>query len=164
MSYVATATASRTSTMTEARVRIVMYKVSANFTALVVAGHVTTESARKWAEDLTYLQVVEALLYFELQIRTPGGRRFGLRYAVSADGSVQHDSSSGGLDWHGIPAGTTVGLYAHLCDGAPSSVREELARRGWGFNGKRLDAPESEPRAFSASGYGLTRAKLGVWP
>ena len=164
MSYVATATASRTSTMTEARVRIVMYKVSANFTALVVAGHVTTESSRKWAEDLTYLQVVEALLYFELQIRTPGGQRFGLRYTVSADGSVQQDSSSGGIDWHGIPVGTTVGLYAHLCDGVPGSVREELGRRGWGFNGNRLDAPESEPRAFSAGGYGLTRAKLGVWP
>jgi hypothetical protein len=164
MSYVATATASLASTMTEARVRIVMYKVSANFTALVVAGHVTSQSARKWAEDLTYLQVAEALLYFELQIRPPGGRQFGLRYTVSADGSVQQDSSSGGIDWHGIPVGTSVGLYAHLCDGIPGSVREELGRRGWGFDGKRLDAPESEARAFSASGYGLTRAKLGVWP
>jgi hypothetical protein len=164
MSYAATATASRTTTMTEARVRAVMYKVSANFTAIVVAGHIKTESTRKWAEDLTYLQVAEALRYFELQIRTPSGHRFGLRYTVSADGSIQQDSASGGIDWHGIPLGTTVGLYAHLCDGIPSSVWEELGRRGWGFNGQRLEAPESEARAFSSGGYGVTRVKLGVWP
>ena len=164
MSYVATATATRTTTITEVRVRVVMYKVSANFTALVVAGHVTAENARKWAQDLIYLQVKEALDYFEVQIQTPRGQRFGLRYTVSADGSLQQDSASGGLDLYGIPPGTSVRLYAHLYDGIPGSVREELARRGWTFNGKRLDAAESEQRAFSASGYGLTRAKLGVWP
>lgn len=164
MSYVATTTATRTTTMTEARVRVVMQKVSANLTALVVAGHITAESAQKWVEDITHLQTAGVLHYFEIQVQHPGGLPFGLRYTVSADGSLQQDSASGGLDAYGIPPGTNVKLYAHLYEGKLASVRQYLVSRGWGFNGKRLDAPESEQRAFSADGYGLIRAKLGVWP
>ena len=159
-----TATASRTNTMTEARVRAVMQKVSANLAALVVAKHITAEKAQKWAEDLTYLQVAEALDYFEIQLRPPSVQPFGVRYTISADGSLQQDSASGGLDWHGIPAGTSVNLVTHLYDGKLESVRPYLAGRGWTFNGQRLDAAESEKRVFSSDGYGLTRAKLGVWP
>jgi hypothetical protein len=150
--------------MTEARVRTVMQKVSANLSALVVAKHVTAESAQKWAEDLTYLQVAEALDYFEIQIRSASVQPFGVRYTVSADGSLQQDSASGGLDWHGIPAATSVNMVAHLYDGKLESVRPYLAGRGWNFSGRRLDAPESEQRVFSSNGYGLTRATLGVWP
>lgn len=164
MSVTVTATASRTTTMTAARVHVVMQKVSANFTALVVAGHVTAERAQKWVEDLSHLQEAEALDYFEIQIQASIGQPFGLRYTVRADGSLQQDSASGGFDPYGIPAGATVRLYAHLYDGKLASVRPYLAARGWGFNGERLDAPESEQRAFSTDGYGLTRSKIGVWP
>lgn len=164
MSPAATATATRSTTMTEARVRTVMQKVSANFAALVIKRHLSGENACKWAKDLTYLQVAKALDYFEVQIQTPTGHRFGLRYTVSADGSLQQDSASGGLDLYGIPTSASVRLYAHLYDGIPRAVVDELARRGWSFDGKRLDAAESEQRAFSTDGYGLTRAKLGVWP
>lgn len=163
MSY--TATASQTTTMTEARVGAVMQKVSANLASLVVARHLAPERAKRWQEDLTYLQVAEALEYFEIQILAPGGQRFGLRYTVSADGSLRQDSASGGLDPYGIPPSSTLNLYAHPRGGQLSAtVRQYLVGRGWGFNGSRLEAQASEPRAFSADGYGLTRVKLGTWP
>ena len=108
-----------------------------------------------------YLQVKKCLEFFELQLN---GRSCGLRYTVSSDGSVQQNSPSGGLDVYGLPAGTTVQLYAHLRDGTSQSVYDELALRGWGFNGRKMEAPESERRAFSSEGYGITRAKLGTWP
>ena len=147
--------------MTEARVGAVMLKVAANLRAFVVAGYLDTSRAMKWAVDLTYLQLQECLEFFEIQIN---GRSLGLRYRVSSDGSVQQDSAAGGLDVYGLPATSTVQLYAHLRNGTPQYVREELARRGWGFNGLQIDAPESEHRTFPSNGYGLTRSKLGIWP
>lgn len=161
MTSTATATATRTTTTTEARVRAVMQKVAANLNAFVVAGLVDRTRAQKWANDLTYLQIEEAIDFFELQI---SNRSLGLRYTVSSDGSVQQDSAAGGLDIYGLPAGTTVKLYAHLRTGIPPRVREELGRRGWGFNGQKMEADESEHRSFSSGGYGVTRTKLGTWP
>jgi hypothetical protein len=163
MSYTATASASSTSTMTEARVRAVMQKVRANFNAFVVADHVTAATADRWAADLVYLQLVEVLQFFEVQIEIPGRPRFGIRYTVSADGSLQQDSPSGGIDVYGLPVGTKVGLFAQP-HSLPEDVRAELERRGWGFNGQHIDAPAAERRAFSNDGYGLVREHLGTWP
>jgi hypothetical protein len=162
MSYeTLTGSRSSSSTMTEARIRTVMHPVAANFSAFVIAGHIDRDRALKWISDLTYLQLKECLEFFELQLN---GRSCGLRYTVSSDGSVQQNSPSGGLDLYGLPAGTTVQLYAHLRDGTPQSVYDELALRGWGFNGRKMEAPESEHRAFSSEGYGISRVKLGTWP
>ncbi|MDX2054217.1 MAG: hypothetical protein SFV15_17585 [Polyangiaceae bacterium] len=156
-----TATATQTNTMTEARVRVVMQKVAANLNAFVVAGLVTAERARKWVDDLTYLQVEGQLEFFELQL---AGRSFGLRYTISADGSIHQDSASGGIDVYGLAAGTPVQLFASTKLPRPQYVQAELERRGWHFTGKKLEAPESEQRAFSSNGYGLVRSKLGTWP
>lgn len=156
-----TSTATRTTTTTDARVRAVMQKVAANLSAFVAAGLVERTRAQKWADDLTYLQIEEAIDFFELQIND---RSLGLRYTVNSDGSVQQDSASGGLDIYGLPADTTVRLYAHLQTGIPQNVRDELKRRGWSFNGQRMEAEESERRSFSSEGYGITRTKLGTWP
>jgi hypothetical protein len=87
----------------------------------------------------------------------------GFRYTVSSDGSLQQDSPSGGIDLYGLPADATVELFADLLTGTSASVYNELAKRGWGFNGSRFDAPESDRRAFSSGGYGLVRTKLGEW-
>jgi len=156
-----TASLSRTSTMTEARVHAVMRNVAANLCAFVVAGHLDRERALDWAADLTYLQIEESLEFFELQLN---GRFYGLRYVVCSDGSVQQNSEAGGLDVYGLPSSTTIQLYVHLRARTPQYVYDELARRGWAFNGQKIEAPESEHRSFSSEGYGLTRAKLGTWP
>ena len=156
-----TATASQTTTMTEARVRAVMQNVAANLRAFVVAGHAARERAVQWERDLTYLQVQGVLEFFEVQLN---GRSFGLRYIIRSDGSIQQNSPSGGLDVYGLAAGTRVQIYAHLREDTPQRVYDELARRGWGTNGKRIDAAESDHRSYSSEGYGLVRAKLGTWP
>lgn len=162
MSYIFyTATATGTTTMTEARVRAVMQKVAANLRAFVAAGYLDTARAQKWTQDLTYLQLQEVLEFFELQIN---GRSLGLRYYVRSDGSVQQDSTSGGLDVYGLPRGSTIQLYAHLRRDTPQRIYDELRQRGWGFNGQKIEAPESGHRTFSREGYSLIRAKLGTWP
>ncbi len=159
-----TATTTQTSTMTEARVRAVMNKVSANLAAFLVSGFITGAQIAKWVDDLIYLQLQEALDFFELQATKPGGTKVGIRYKVNSDGSSQQDSSSGGIDVYGLPAGTTIGLFARLKEPIPTHIREELSKRGWGFNGQQLNAAESEQRMYSSGGYGLTRTKVGLWP
>lgn len=160
-----TATATRTSTMTEARVRDVTRKVEANLTALVVAGHLSDAARRSWIDDLIYLQTKEVVEFFEIQCKTPQGDRFGLRYVVSSDGSVRENASSGGVDVYGLPQGTVVSLYAKYNPGMPPAyVREELKRRGWGPSAGALDGDATEQRTFSSSGYGLTRSRVGSWP
>lgn len=150
--------------MTEARVRAVMRKVSANLRAFVTAGLLTETQASKWTADLSYLQLVEALDYFEVQCTMHSGKSFGLRYTVRADGSILQDAKSGGLDVYGIPKDSSIGLVAQLRDDAPSWVYDELRKRRWGFNGTSLDGDESEQRSFSREGYGITRSKVGIWP
>jgi hypothetical protein len=158
-----TLSATSTTTMTEARVRAVMQKVAANFNAFVAAQYVTREQADKWAADLTYLQVEEAIEFFEVQLTTPAGVRLGLRYTVSWDGSLQQDSGSGGLSVYGLPAGTRAGLVAHLRSNAKPYIWAELAKRGWGFNGIQLEGSTADQRAFSREGYGIVREAVGVW-
>ncbi len=150
--------------MTEARVRAVMQKVAANLVAFVLAGYFTKDQYFAWVADLTYLQLQEVLEFFEVQLCTPAGARFGLRYTVSSDGSVQQDSASGGLDIYGLASGTHANLYAHLCNETPAHVWDELRRRGWSRSGNRLEGSASEQRTFSSGGYGLIRQKLGAWP
>jgi len=156
-----TGSRSASSTMTDARVRYVMQSVAANLSAFVVAGLVERDQAIKWVTDLVYLQIEECLEFFEVQLN---GRSYGLRYTVTSDGSVQQNSPSGGLDIYGIPLGIKVQLYAHLRVHTPQRIYEELRRRGWGFNGRKMEAPESEHRCFSKEGYGITRVKVGTWP
>lgn len=159
MSY--TATSTQTNTTTEARVRVVMQKVSANLQAFVVRGLLARDRAQRWLDDLTYLQVQGQLEFFELQL---DGQKYGLRYAVSADGSVQQDSPSGGLDLYGVATSTSVRLFAKLKEPRPQHVLEELKRRGWRFNGTQLSTSASDQHAFSSGGYGIVRSKLGDWP
>ena len=162
MSY--TTTASISATITEAQVRAVMQKVRTTFTALAVMGLITHDQATKWATDLTYLQLERAIEFFEIQLKTLHGWRYGLRFTIFDDGSIQQDSKPGGLDFYGAPKGTTAKLYAHTRANLPQRIWDELARRGWGTNGRGLEAATSERRAFSNDGYGIVREKLGEWP
>jgi hypothetical protein len=161
MTYATTATRSSTTTTTDARVRYVMQKVMANFTGLAVCDLITAERAAKWSVDLTYLQMEDALAGFQVQFKEPGVEPYGLQYRVSNDGSLQQDSSSGGLDFYGVPRDTPVTLCLDLKLGKKAQVRPWLESRGWSFNGKLIEGDESEARAFSTGGYGITRSKIG---
>lgn len=154
-----------TTTMTEARVRHVMMKVSANLNALVARRLLEASRAASWERDLTYLQIEEVLEFFEIQFSRPSGIPYGLRYAVSADGTLVSDQRSGGLvDLYGIPAGTSASLYVHLKKGVSQRIYDTLAARGWGFDGRALNGEHAAHRSFSKDGYGLTRSQVGAWP
>lgn len=159
-----TATATQTSTMTEARVCHVTRKAEANLEALVTAGHLSRSTMRRWIDDLIYLQTKEAIEFFEIQCRTPQGERFGLHYEVSNDGSIHHDARSGGIDVYGLPNGTSITLFARYRPNIPQHVLKELERRGWGPSDGALEGSHSERRAFSSEGYGLIRTMVGNWP
>jgi hypothetical protein len=162
MQNTATFTASQASTMTDARVRTVMRKVDANLSTLVTRGLITEDRAAMWSWALTYLQILSALESFEVQF-TIYGRQFGLRYTVSADGTVRDDASSGGLDVYGIPPNTPTGIVLSLKSGTSQIIYDELERRGWGMNGRSLSGVTSNRRAFSSDGYGIVREHIGEW-
>ena len=164
MTYAATAARTTTTTTTEARVRYVMGKVIANFNALVVCGLISPERAANWSDDLTYLQLADALAGFEVQFDKGRREPYGLSYRISNDGSVQQDSPSGGLDLYGIPESTPVSLCLDLRPGKYAQVLPYLERRGWKFSGKLMASTASESRSFSSGGYAITRSKLGTWP
>lgn len=163
VTHALTATRSSANTMTEARVRAVMEKIMANFTAMVVCDLIPHERANRWSEDLTYLQLENALVTFQVQFRPPGRPPYGIQYRVSNDGSVQQDSSSGGLDLYGIPKGTPVALCVDLRPERRTIVLPWLTERGWHFNGSLIQGAETESRSFSSGGYGVTRSMVGAW-
>lgn len=164
MTYSTTSTRTTATTTTAARVHYVMGKIMANFQALVAAGHLTHERASEWHEDLIAVQLLDALASFQVQFAATSAAPYCLNYEISSDGSIQSDAASGGLDVYGIPRGTPLTLCVRLRAGKDAVGRAELARRGWVFDGKLIDASDSELRSFSTGGYGITRSKRGDWP
>lgn len=164
MTYSTTATRTIATTTTEARVRYVMGKVMANFQALVAADFLTPARADAWQADLIALQLIDALASFQIQFAAKSAAPYCVNYDVSSDGSIQADAASGGLDMYGIPAGTPVTLCVRLRTDKYAAGRALLEQRGWTFNGKLIDAADSELRSFSTGGYGITRSKRGTWP
>lgn len=164
MTTTATATRTSTSTTTEARVRYVMAKVMANFNALVIANLITRQSAEKWNDDLSVLQMMDALESFQVQFANGSASPYCLNFAISNDGSIQQDAASGGLDFYGIAKNTPVTLCLRLRPAKYDQARKVLEDRGWTFNGKLIEASSSETRSFGSGGYAITRSKRGNWP
>ena len=156
-------TTSETGTYTESRARVVMQSVLEDIVVLASANMIVPNTALKWMEDLLYLLNERVLDYFELQFNCNGGRN-GYKYVLSEDGSLNENSSSGGIDPYQFPQGTTVALVANL-DLTKTNIRkvyDELARRGWGTNGVALHGQATYERAYSKDGYGLKRHKVGL--
>jgi len=159
-----TATATRTATTTEARVRYVMQKVAANFTGLVVRGLITQARADEWTEVVSYLLIAEMLDGFQVQFDMTGKAPYCIHYAVSDDGTIQQDSPSGALDLYGIAAGTRVTFCLDLRTGSYADARAWLdTRGGWGRDGKIIPGDNTESRSFSSGGFAVTRSKRGTW-
>jgi hypothetical protein len=161
-----TGTAARTDTYSEARARIVMLEVGADFYCLAAASLVSFETASKWTEELNCILQHEAAHGFQVQFRCEGYSPLALEYRVSSDGSILESSKAGGINYFALPAGTRAFLFVNLNYGASKiePVRQYLTARGWGFNGRAVEGPTVRDRAFSKDGYGVTRSKVGAWP
>jgi hypothetical protein len=159
-------TASRTNTWSEARVRIVMLEVGAEFYCLAAAGLISFETASNWTDELSYILLNEAAYGFQIQFRCEGYQPRALDYRVSSDGSILESSKAGGINYLALPSGTTARLFVDLNFKARKiePVKQYLSAHGWGFNGHAVEGPTVRDRAFSKDGYGVTRSKVGAWP
>lgn len=153
----------RTSTFTVARVREVMKSVFDELVGAASRGFISMEAAQKWNDDLTYILSRQVAAYFELQLRTPDGRRVGFRYDVSDDGSLLETSRSGGQRLHLLPDGTKGSLFVSYRGQLDEETDAELRRRGWGSGGAPLQGEGTRDRAYSDQGYGLLRKRMGDW-
>ncbi len=165
MYYTATATASRTNTYTEARVRYVMDKVLEDFMTIAVRGFAPFERMTAWYEDVRAVLLLEAAEFFEIQLTPPRGKKVGIRYTVIDDGSIAEDEASGGQNLYGLPNGTTVAIVIHARDDAKKrdAALAYLKRRGWSMNGTVLQDEGARDRGYSKDGYGVQRARIGNW-
>jgi hypothetical protein len=142
-----------------------MQRVLGDFMNVASANLIEREKIQEWHEDLLYAVLRQAAATFQLQLVKPDGGRLGLSYTVHDDGSILEESKAGGIDFQGLPAGTQVNLVLILRPGAPNSdeVRAYYLKRGWGTSGSLIDGAMSRDRAFSKSGFGIVRGKVGDW-
>lgn len=165
MYYTGTATATRTNTYTEARVRYVMDKVLEDFVTVAVRGFVTFDRMKGWYADVQAVLLLEAADFFELQLSPPKGDKIGVRYRVIDDGSISEDEASGGQNLYWLPNGTTVGIVIRLREGAKKkdAALAYLKKRGWAMNGTVLRDDGVRDRGYSKDGYGVRRERVGSW-
>ncbi|UQA57425.1 hypothetical protein [Polyangium aurulentum] len=159
-----TYTASQTSTFSEARARAVMRHVLGDFMNVASAGLIARETLLEWHEEVEYAVLHEALDTFQLQFTKPDGTRAGLSYTVRDDGTILEDSKAGGFDPHSFPPGTKVKICLTYRADAPklATVREYMRSRGWKTGGSLLAGADRD-RAYSKSGFGIARSKVGDW-
>lgn len=158
-------TRTQTDTYTDARLRAVMAEVAADFYAPCAAGLIDANTARRWAEQLSYVLQMRGTRRFQLQCTQPNGYKQALHYEVSSDGSVHESSGAGGIDFFSLPQGTKLMLYVELDDASPNitAVRAYTARNGWGTDGRAVQGDTTRDRAYSKDGYGVVRSKIGQW-
>ena len=161
----ATHTASQTSTFSEARARVVMRQVLGDFMNVASSGLIARGTIQGWHEEIEYAVLHEVVDTFQVQFTKPDGARLGLSYTVRDDGTILEVSKAGGLDLHDFPAGTKVGLVLSYRQGAPNleKVQAYLRERGWTTGRSLLVDVTSRDRAFSKSGFGIARTKVGDW-
>lgn len=165
MSGVQTATRSQTNSFTEARLRAVMPEVGADFTNMAGAGIISFAVAQRWTEELTFVLQRQAARGFQVQLSCPGRAPIALDYRVSSDGTVRESGRAGGIDYYGLPDGTTATLFVDLDDNSRNitEVRLYTSQRGWGIGSAVAGAPMRD-RVYSKDGYGVIRGKVGDWP
>ena len=88
MNAYATQTRSQTDSFTDARLRVVMAEVGADFYAPAAAGLITADTARKWAEELSFI-----LLHRAANSYFPG--RGGDVFAVLKPGYIRDFANLG---------------------------------------------------------------------
>ena len=163
MSY--TETRSRTNSFTDARLAAVFPEVTGDFYGLAAAGLISFETAASWAEELGYCLRLQAVSSFQIQFRCTGQLDRALDYNVSADGTLSESGTSGGIDYFGLPKGTTARLFVQFNSYSAryAEAQRYTTARGWGTNGTPVDGDVTRDRAYSKEGFGFVRGKVGSW-
>ena len=160
-----TSTATRSSTLTDARLRAVMPEIGADFYNMASADLISFSTAQRWTDELTFVLQNAAAHGFQVQFTYPNGQQVGLDYRVSSDGSIRESSMAGGIDYYALPQGTRSTFFIDLNFEASKIglVQAYGQQRGWGV-GRELQGDLVRDRAYSKDGYGVIRGKIGMWP
>ena len=126
MSGVQTATRSQANSFNEVRLRAVMPEVGADFTNMAGAGIISFAVAQRWTEELTFVLQKQAARGFKIQLSCPGYAPIALDYRVSSDGTVRESGRAGGIDYYGLPDGTTATLFVDLDDNSRNIMEVRL--------------------------------------
>jgi hypothetical protein len=161
-----TATATRTNTFTEARLRAVMPEVGADFYSLAGAGLISLDTARNWTEELTFILQHQAAKCFQIQLKRFGSNPIAIDYRVSSDGTVRESTTGGGIDYFALPEGTRATLFVEVDFQSREieTVKLYLRQKGWGTNGQAVEGESTRDRTYSRDGFGIIRTKVGKWP
>ena len=161
----ATRTTSQANTFSEARAREVMAHVLGDFMGAASAGLILRETIQAWHEEVEYAVLLEVVEAFQLQFTKPDGTRLALSYTVKDDGTILEASKAGGIDFHVLPPGTRPSIVLSYRQGAKNLEKlwEYLRARGWTTGATLVAGQASRDRAFSKSGFGIERGRLGEW-
>lgn len=142
-----------------------MRRVLGDFMNVASAGLVARDTMQTWHQELEYAVLQEVVDTFQVQFTKPDGKVLAVNYKVSDDGTIVESSKAGGLDFHGFPSGTRASLCFTYRVGAPNIERVQayLEGRGWMTGGSLVDGVANRDRAFSKSGFGVVRSKVGDW-
>ncbi|SHG30805.1 HORMA-1 domain-containing protein [Flagellimonas flava] len=158
-------TRSESTTYTAARARYVMGKVQEDLLGLMNRGLISLERVNSIKSDVLYLLDKQALKYFQLQFKTPGGKEIGgLHYEVKSNGQVYSDEDSGRINYWMLSSDTKVNLLVDLDRNSNNidEVDRQLEDWGWG-TGTALSGTKEVLKSYSKEGYGLTQSKIGTW-
>lgn len=157
---------SASNTYTETRAKYVLGKIYDDFCAIDTRNFDQFEKKPgkllSWKEDLYFIMQHEDLSSFQIQF-THGNptKNLAIHYDIKADGSIQTDSNSGGVNYWNFPKDTIIGLVVEMPK--KQIVLDHLKKRNWGMNGKFVEGNEEKAGAYSKDGYGANRKKIGKW-
>lgn len=161
-----TYTNSETNTYSESRARYVMGKIFDDFHAISNRGFdffdENPDKLQKWREDIYYLMTNEVLQKFQIQFKQTDGEEWAVEFEIRADGSIQRDSESGGIDYWEIPEDVNVGIVASWSRNK-KHVEEEMIRRNWTKGATYIGGDLIDDGSYSKSGYGASKGRRGAW-
>lgn len=156
---------SNSNTYSESNARYVMGKIFDDFHAIAYRGFDYFKSnpnvLQKWKEDLFFLMTNGVLNEFQIQFFS-NGKEWAVEYTIKADGSIQGDNSSGGVNYWEIPASARVGIVASWSRHKPH-VEDEMKARDWISGASYIDGDLIDDGAYSKNGYGATKGRRGAW-
>lgn len=159
-------TNSSSNTYSESRARYVMGKIFDDFHNIAYREFVQFEKDPKelqgWKEDIYYLMTNEVLNSFQIQFIGNGTKEWAVEFEIKADGSIQTDNESGGINYREIPDDVNVKIIANW-KRDKSYVEDEMKKRGWGGSGSYIGGDLKEDGAYSKGGFGATKGRRGSW-
>jgi hypothetical protein len=154
-------TFSGTESYSVADVKAVMQNTYEDIIGFANRGLIPYERAKSWIEDLTYVLNQKVIKFFEIQLYDGLTWLKTYRYTVDTYGYLTTGSTSGGINYYTLPAGTLAVLYVDLdfSKANASSIKEELNRRGWG-TGCATEGNSTYQRSYISNNLQLKRSEI----